>query len=55
MSQGQFIERFSAIYENAAWVAERVWAKGISSEENTVQALHTAMVNVVNSADVVLK
>ena len=50
MTQGEFISRFSHIYENSPWIVETVWDMGLGSNLHSINDLHSAMVNIVDTA-----
>lgn len=47
LPQAQFIDLLGGVFEHSAWVAERVWVQRPFVD---IQALHTAMVQVVHTA-----
>lgn len=50
MDEDRFMARFADIYEHSAWVAERVWAKGLTDKMDEVENLHAAMVDTLSEA-----
>ena len=50
MNNVQFMAAFGEIYEHSSWVAERVWAVGITDQHDSIDALASLMARVVADA-----
>lgn len=50
MTRAEFMKRFGGVYEHSPWIAEAVYNARLSPAHDGVQALHTAMVEVVEEA-----
>lgn len=51
LSRADFVARFGGIYEHSAWVAERLWASGLTPAHDSVAGLRDAMGTIVKNAD----
>lgn len=51
MTQTQFIQTFSGIYEHSPWAAEQLWQSGIDESFDTINTFHTKIMDIVNNAD----
>ncbi len=43
ISPALFMERFGGVWEHSPWIAERAYAAGLSSAQDTAEGLHAAM------------
>ena len=50
MNRKNFIVRLGGIYEHSPWVAEQLWDRGGVELQNDTEALHAAMVALVEAA-----
>jgi len=50
LSRSAFVDRFSAVYEHSAWVAERVFDQGLDAQHTSVSALANTMAAAVAKA-----
>ena len=50
MPQAEFVARFGGIYEHSPWIAERLWAEGISTTHDHAAGLHTALAAILDVA-----
>ena len=51
MPQAEFIDAFGGVYEHSPWIAETVYAAGLTRDQDTVAGLHGALRQVVDNAD----
>lgn len=51
MDRDRFVETFGGIYEHSPWIAEGVFAAGLTDAVDTIAGLHAAMSEVVANAD----
>lgn len=51
MSRGLFVELFGDIFEHSPWIAERAFAAGFTTGQDTAEGLHAAMVHVLSEAN----
>lgn len=50
MTEQQFVETFGSVYEHAPWIAQRAHANGLTRDQDSANALATAMAAVVAGA-----
>lgn len=50
MLQAEFLEAFGGVYEHSPWIAEAVYAAGLTRDHDTVAGLHDALRQVVDKA-----
>ena len=46
-----FLDAFGGVYESSPWIADSVWADGVTSDHDTTAGLYRAMRKVVEHAD----
>jgi 2-oxo-4-hydroxy-4-carboxy-5-ureidoimidazoline decarboxylase len=51
MSPSDFVEQFEGTYEHSAWIAEQVFAQGLTAEHDSPTGLAAAMAGVLAAAD----
>ena len=51
MNRKAFLDTFGGVYEASRWIAESVWADGVTGDHDTTAGLHRAMRRVVENAD----
>lgn len=51
MTEQQFLDTFSGIYEHSTWVAEQLWQAGISEQDDEISTFHARMVKIVNNSE----
>lgn len=51
MTRDDFLDVFGGVYEHSPWIAEAVYAEGLTGTQDTVAGLHGALRDVVDSAD----
>ena len=51
MGRDDFVAQFADIYEHSPWVAESAWDRGLNSEHDSVERLHTLMADILLSAE----
>lgn len=51
MNKAQFIDTFRDIYEHSPWVASETFDNGISSEDDSIDTLHSSMAAVLDKAN----
>lgn len=49
MDEKQFVQRFGDVFEDTPEIAARAWRQGLTTEQDTAQGLHDAMVRVMRS------
>ena len=50
MTRPEFVKRFGGVYEHSPWIAEAVYDARLRPAHDGVKALHTAMVEAVETA-----
>jgi OHCU decarboxylase len=50
MTRPEFVKRFGGVYEHSPWIAEAVYEARLRPAHDGVKALHTAMVEAVETA-----
>ncbi len=50
MTRDAFLARFSGLYEDSPWIAERLWDQGLSAAEDSIAGLHGALATIVAAA-----
>jgi 2-oxo-4-hydroxy-4-carboxy-5-ureidoimidazoline decarboxylase len=50
MDQEQFLETFGGVYEHSPWIAEAVYADGLTRDQDTVAGLHSVLRTAVDDA-----
>ena len=51
MDQEQFLDMFGGVYEHSSWIAENVYADGLTGDHDTIAGLHSALQDVVDGSD----
>ena len=51
MNLDTFLESFGGVYEHSCWIAEDVFAGGLTGDHDTIAGLHGAMHDVVEEAE----
>ena len=51
MDLDAFLESFGGVYEHSSWIAEDVFAGGLTGDHDTIAGLHGAMRDVVEEAE----
>lgn len=51
MTRDDFLDVFGGVYEHSPWIAEAVYAEGLTGTQDTVAGLHGALRDVVDAAD----
>lgn len=51
MDQEQFQDMFGGVYEHSPWIAENVYADGLTGDHDTIAGLHSALQDVVDGSD----
>ena len=51
MDREEFLETFGGVYEHSPWIAENVFAEGLTREHDTIAGLHGAMRDAIDAAD----
>ncbi len=51
LPEGDFVERFGAIYEHSPWIARETWRRGLRAAHDTVDGLASALAATVENAD----
>ena len=51
MDREQFLETFGGVYEHSPWIAEDVYADGLTGDHDTIAGLHGALRDVVDDAE----
>lgn len=51
MPRDEFLETFGGVYEHTPWIAEALYAAGLTRDHDTVAGLHNALRAVVDEAD----
>lgn len=51
LSRALFVERFGGVFEHSAWIAEAVYAAGLTPAMDSAPGLHAAMCAVLRAAD----
>lgn len=50
LSREAFVETFGGVYEHSPWIAETLFAQGISAADDDIERLHARLAQVVRSA-----
>jgi len=50
LSREAFIETFGGVYEHSPWIAETLFAQGISAADDDIEHLHARLAQVVRTA-----
>ena len=50
MTRDAFLVRYSSLYEDSPWVAERLWEQGLTEAEDNIAGLHGALAAIVAAA-----
>lgn len=51
MTLEEFLDAFGGVYEHSPWIAEAVYADGLTRDQDTVAGLHNALRAAVDDAD----
>ena len=51
LDRDQFIKIFGWVYEHSPWIAELLYSNGIHNSHNSAEGLHSAMKDIVETAD----
>ena len=51
MPREDFLDTFGGVYEHSSWIAEALYATGLTRDHDTVAGLHSALRQVVDDAD----
>lgn len=51
MTRKAFLDAFGGVYEASPWIADSVWAAGVTGDHDTTAGLYRAMRKVVENAD----
>ena len=51
MSREEFLDIFSGVYEHSPWIAEAIFAEGITGTQDTIVGLHISLRTAVDDAN----